>query len=68
MILANNIDDLSKPAEHFEDALAFCRKAGYWSELAWTGCDYPDMLREGDADGDRAKGIGLLDQYLAITR
>ena len=28
----------------FEEALAFCRKAGYRPELAWTCCDYADTL------------------------
>jgi predicted ATPase len=31
-------------ATHFEEALAFCRKAGYRPELAWTCCDYADCL------------------------
>ena len=42
---------------HFEDAFAICRKAGYRPELAWTCCDYADMLRERDGDGDRAKAV-----------
>ena len=29
---------------HFEDSLTFCRKAGYRPELAWTYCDYADLL------------------------
>ena len=48
-------------------ALAFCRKAGYRPELAWTCCDYADTLRERDADGDRAKASALLDESLAIS-
>jgi hypothetical protein len=36
--------NLDKASEHFEDALAFCRKAGYRPELAWACCDYADML------------------------
>ena len=31
-------------AAHFEDALAFCRKAGYRPELAWSLFDYGDLL------------------------
>ena len=31
-------------ATHFEDAVAFCRKAGYRPELAWSLFDYGDML------------------------
>ncbi len=52
---------------HFDDAMAFCRKAGYRPELAWTLCDYADTLREQDRDGDRAKAVALLDESLAIS-
>ncbi len=54
---------------HFDDALAFCRKAGYRPELAWTCCDYADMLleRNDDGEGDRPKAIALLDESLAIS-
>ena len=55
-----------KVGAHFEDALAFCRK-GYRPELAWTCCDYADMLLERDGDGDRAKAMSLLDESLAIS-
>ena len=58
---------LDMATEHFEDALAFCRKAGYRPELAWTCCDYADMLKERDGKGDRAKAISLLDESLAIS-
>jgi hypothetical protein len=58
---------LDEAAAHFDDALAFSRKAGYRPELAWTCCDYADMLKERDADGDRAKAISLLDESLAIS-
>ncbi len=51
----------------FEDALTFCRKPGFWAELAWTCCDYSDTLRERDGDGDRVKAITLLDESLAIS-
>ena len=50
-----------------KDALAFCRKAGYRPELAWTCCDYADALCERDGDGDRAKAMSLLDESLAIS-
>jgi len=66
-LLAHTMDALDQAAEHFDDALAFCRKAGYRPELAWTCCDYSDLLRERDADGDQAKAISLLDESLAIS-
>ena len=37
-------------------ALAFCRKAGYRPELAWSCCDYADLLLERNGDGDLARG------------
>ena len=65
--VASALGNLEQATAHFEDALAFCRKAGYRPELAWTCCDYADMLRERDADGDRAKAIGRLDEALAVS-
>ena len=58
---------LNQATGHFEDALAFCRKAGYRAELAWTCCDYTDMLLERNGEVDRAKVITLLDESLAIS-
>jgi hypothetical protein len=52
---------------HFEDALAFCRKADYRPELAWTCCDYADTLLQRDNPGDREKAMSLLDESLAIS-
>jgi tetratricopeptide (TPR) repeat protein len=72
-LLAQTMGNLDKSAEHFEDALAFCRKAGYRPELAWTCCDYADLLLVG-AHGraplppDQAKAMSLLDEALAISR
>ncbi len=43
-LLAQTMGKLDDAAAHFEDALAFCRKAGYRPELAWSLCDYADML------------------------
>ena len=66
-LLSETLGILGQAAGHFDDALAFCRKAGYRPELAWTCCDYADMLRERDAEGDRAKAMALLDESLAIS-
>lgn len=59
--------NLDQATGHFEDALAFCRKAGYRPELPWTCCDYADALREQNAEGDRAKLIAMLEESLAIS-
>ncbi len=61
------MSELDQATVHFEDALSFCRKAGFRPELGWTCCDYADTLRERDAEGDRAKAISLLDESLAIS-
>jgi len=66
-LLSQTMGNLDQAMVHFEDALTFCRKAGYRPELAWTCCDYADMLRERDANRDRAKAITLLDESLAIS-
>jgi len=66
-LLSQTMGNLDQATGHFEDALAFCRKAGYRPELAWSCCDYADMLRERDAEGDRTKAIALLDESLAIS-
>ena len=59
--------NLNQATAHFEDALAFCRKAGYKPELAWSCCDYADVLRERGGEGDRAMAVALLDESLAIS-
>ncbi len=59
--------DLDQAAAHFEDALAFCRHAGYRPELAWTCCDYADTLLQRNEPGDRGKVMSLLDESLAIS-
>ena len=66
-LLSQTMGKLSQAAAHFEEAVAFCCKGGYRPELAWTCCDYADMLRERDAEGDRAKAMTLLDESLAIS-
>ena len=62
--------NLDQAASHFEDALAFCRKAGYRPELAWTCYDYAEMLLagahgRGPLRSDQANA--LLDESLAIS-
>jgi hypothetical protein len=66
-LLARTMDQPDLAAGHFKDATDFCRKAGLRPELAWTCCDYADMLRERDGPGDRAKAATLLDESLAIS-
>ena len=66
-LLAYTTDNLDQAVTHFEDALAFCRMAGYRPELAWTCCDYADALRERNGPDDRPRAITLLGEALAIS-
>jgi len=66
-LLAQTMGNLDEAAEHFEDALGFCRKSGSRPELAWTCCDYADLLRERNNEGHLAKAVALLDESLAIS-
>ncbi len=66
-LLSQTMGNLDQAAAHFEDGLAFCHRAGYRPELAWTCCDYADTLSLRDGSGDRAKSIALLDEALAIS-
>ncbi len=66
-LLAQTMGNLDQATRHFEDALAFCRKAGYRPELAWTCCDYADTLLQRNDAGDREKAVSLLDESLAIS-
>ena len=65
-MLAETMGDLDQAAQHFDDALAFCRK-GYRPELAWACCDYADTLLQRNEPGDREKAVSLLDESLAIS-
>ncbi len=66
-LLSQTVGDLDQAVTHFEEGLAFCRKAGYRPELAWTCCDYADALAERDGERDRAKAVTLLEESLAIS-
>ncbi len=66
-LLSETMGNPDQAPTHFEDALAFCRKAGYRPELAWTCCDYADTLLQRNEPGDRQKAMSLLDESLAIS-
>ena len=66
-LLSQTVGNLVQATARFEDALAFCRKAGYRPELAWSCCDYADTLNERGGPGDKEKAVALLDESLAIT-
>ena len=66
-LVSQTMGNLDQAAAHFAEAYAFCRKAGYRPELAWTCCDYADTLLERNTEGDRAKAISLLNESLALS-
>ena len=63
-LLADTMGDQEAAMAHFVDAHAFCHKAGYRPELAWTCSDYAEALLNRNETGDRAKAIALLDEAL----
>ena len=66
-LLSQTMGNQEQAIEHFEDAMAFCRKAGYRPELAWSCCDYADALRERLGPEGRTRAIALLDESLGIA-
>ena len=66
-LLAQIMGNLDDATSHFEDALTFCRKAGYRPGFTWSLCDYADMLLERNDKGDRQKAMQLLDESLQIS-
>ncbi len=66
-LLSQTMGSLEQATGHFEDALAYCRQAGYKPELAWTCCDYADTLLQRINPGDRERAMSLLDESLAIS-
>jgi hypothetical protein len=53
---------------HFEEGLAFCDRAGYRPEHAWTAGDYAEALLARGGPGDRDKAVALQDVALATAR
>ena len=71
-LLSATMGEFDQAVTHFEEALTFCRNAGYRPELAWTCYDYADMLLDTPTssvrtgEGDRAKAPALLDESQSI--
>ena len=66
-LLASTMGESDAAIGHFTDAYAFCRKAGYRPELAWTCSDHAEALLYRNEAGDRAKAVALLDEALNLT-
>ena len=66
-LVARTIGKFEWAIEHFENALEFCRGAGYRPELAWSYHDYAETLLEHQGLGDRSKAILLLEEARSIS-
>lgn len=67
-LLAAAIGELDRAFRHYDDALAFCNRAGYRPEYAWRASDYAEALLDHGGPGDREKAIALQDEALATAR
>jgi transcriptional regulator with XRE-family HTH domain len=66
--LAETVGDHSTAAQHFEDAVSFCRSVDCQSELAWGGYDYARLWSDHGAPQGRAHAQAMLDESLAVAR
>ena len=66
-LLSHTLGKLEDAASHFEDASAFCRRAGYRPELAWTLYDYAGALLQGNGSKDRGEVASLLEEASSIS-
>ena len=66
-LLSHTMSNFEQAATHFEDALTFCRDAGYGPELAWTCHDYAETLVNRNGPGDSQNAAFLLGEALSIS-
>jgi len=66
-LLSSTVGEFNRAVGQFEDSLEFCMRAGYRPQLAWSCCDYADILLQRKDPGDREKALSLLDESLAIS-
>ena len=66
-LLARTAGKLNDAIARFEDALAFCRKAGYRPQYAWTCHHYAQTLFQRNNRADRQKAISLLEEGQSIS-
>ena len=67
-LMAAAMGEPDQAITHFEGALTLTRRGGYRPELAWTCCDYADVLLQRDGPGDGPKAASLLSESLAIAQ
>ena len=66
-LLAATADQVDRALMHYEEGLAFCDRAGYRPEYAWTACDYADALLTRNHPADKAKATALQDAAREIA-
>ncbi|MFQ6028794.1 MAG: LuxR C-terminal-related transcriptional regulator, partial [Dehalococcoidia bacterium] len=66
-LLSATTDQRDRAFGHFEEALDFCRQAGYRPELAWTCYDYAEALL-GRSSIKTDKAQALLDEASNLSR
>jgi ATP/maltotriose-dependent transcriptional regulator MalT len=67
-LLAATFGQVDTALAHLDDALAFCTRAGYRPEQAWTVSDHADLLLERGVAGDEARALALLDEARRIAQ
>jgi DNA-binding SARP family transcriptional activator len=67
-LLAATFGQIDAGLAHLADGLAFCDRAGYRPEYAWTASDYADVLLQRAGAGDYARAIALQDEAVGIAR
>ncbi|MFQ6028390.1 MAG: LuxR C-terminal-related transcriptional regulator, partial [Dehalococcoidia bacterium] len=67
-LLSKIIGNMGQATVHFESSLAFCRKAGYRPELAWTCHDYAEALFDSSEPKEQELARSLLDEALSISQ
>jgi tetratricopeptide (TPR) repeat protein len=67
-LLAATSGQIETALAHFEDGMAFCERAGYRPEYAWTACDYAEALLVRDRPGDRERAAAVRQAALALAQ
>jgi hypothetical protein len=66
--LAHGAGQIARAIDHFEDALAFCRRSGYRPEMAWTLYAYAKVSLDIRRSDHRKKAALLLEAASYATR
>jgi tetratricopeptide (TPR) repeat protein len=66
--LALTLGEVDAAVAHFAEGLAFCDRAGYRTEYAWTVCDYAGALLLRRRAEDSGRAVALEEESLAIAR